>query len=137
MKRGWLPLALMTILIVGLGAYTSTHHSTFIGRQNLNSLLLATMPLALVSLGQATALLVGGFDISVGALMTMCVVTASFTLTPEISGLALIPGALALVGVGLATGIFNGDWVYLVPIDLCGSRNVRSCIAYNKSSPYF
>ena len=107
MKRGWLPLALMTILIVGLGAYTSTHHSTFIGRQNLNSLLLATMPLALVSLGQATALLVGGFDISVGALMTMCVVTASFTLTPEISGLALIPGALALVGVGLATGIFN------------------------------
>ena len=37
----------------------------------------------LVALGQATALLVGGFDVSVGALMTMCVVTASFTLTPD------------------------------------------------------
>ena len=45
------------------------------------------MPLVLVSLGQATALLVGGFDVSVAALMTFCVVIASFTLTPETSGL--------------------------------------------------
>src|SRR5262249_49426277 len=51
--------------------------------------------------------LVGGFDVSVAALMTMCVVTASFTMTPETSTLGLIPGALAVVGVGLATGIFN------------------------------
>jgi ribose transport system ATP-binding protein len=106
-KRGALPLALMSVLIVALGAYTQVDHSAFLGRQNLNALLLATMPLALVSLGQATALLVGGFDVSVAALMTMCVVTASFTLTPTTSGAALFPGALAVVGVGLATGIFN------------------------------
>ena len=48
---------------------------------NLNNLLLATLPLALVSLGQATALLVGGFDVSVAALMTFCVVVASYTMT--------------------------------------------------------
>jgi ribose transport system ATP-binding protein len=106
-KREWLPLALMTTLIVVLGAYSEAHHSAFLGKLNLNSLLLATMPLALVSLGQASALLVGGFDISVAALMTMCVVTASFTMTPTTSGIALVPGALALVGVGLATGLFN------------------------------
>ena len=107
MRRGLLPLALMTILVVALGAYTQADHSAFLGKQNLSALLLATMPLALVSLGQATALLVGGFDVSVAALMTMCVVTASFTLTPTTSGAALFPGALAIVGVGLATGIFN------------------------------
>jgi ribose transport system ATP-binding protein len=39
--------------------------------------------------------------------MTMVVVTASFTLTPTTSGLALVPGAFALVGVGVATGLFN------------------------------
>jgi ribose/xylose/arabinose/galactoside ABC-type transport system permease subunit len=105
--RGWLPLVLMTILIVALGAYTEAHHSVFLGRQNLNSLLLEAMPLILVSMGQACALLVGGFDISVAALMTMCVVTASFTMPYSTSGLALLPGALALVGVGLATGVFN------------------------------
>ena len=107
MRRGWLPLMLMTALIVALGAYADHHSSAFLSKQNLNSLLLASMPLIIVSLGQAVALLVGGFDVSVAALMTLCVVIASFTLTPTTSGLALVPGALALVGVGIATGLFN------------------------------
>jgi len=107
MKYSRLPLALMTVLILALGAYAEAHHSAFLGKLNLNSLLIQAMPLVLVSLGQACALLVGGFDVSVAALMTMCVVTASFTLTPTTSGVALVPGSLALVGVGLATGVFN------------------------------
>jgi ribose transport system ATP-binding protein len=106
-RRGWLPPALMLVLIVAVGAYAQAHHSVFLSKENLNSLLLEAMPLMLVALGQATALLVGGFDISVGALMTMCVVTASFTMTPDTSGVALVAGALALVGVGVATGFFN------------------------------
>src|SRR5205085_11565530 len=60
-----------------------------------------------VSMGQTCALLVGGFDVSVAALMTMCVVAASYTMTPTTSTWGLIPGALALVGIGIATGIFN------------------------------
>ena len=107
MKRGWLPLVLMTALIVALGAYADRHSSAFLSKENLNSLLLASMPLIIVSLGQAVALLVGGFDISVAALMTLCVVIASFTLTPTTTGLAIVPGALALIGVGIATGLFN------------------------------
>ena len=107
MKRGVLPPTLMLVLILALGAYSEVTHAAFLGRSNLNSLLLEAMPLVLVSLGQATALLVGGFDVSVGALMTMCVVTASFTLTPGMSTAALIPGALAVIGVGIATGLFN------------------------------
>ena len=107
MRRGWLPLVLMVTLILAVGAYTEAHQSAFLGRQNLNSLLVEAMPLILVSMGQATALLVGGFDISVAALMTMCVVTASFTMTPGSSAPSLALGALALVGVGVATGAFN------------------------------
>lgn len=114
MRREWLPLALMTVLIVALGAYSEVHDPVFLSKLNLNSLLLEAMPLVLVSLGQASALLVGGFDISVAALMTMCVVTASFTMTPSMSGLALVPGALALVGVGLATGLFNALLIRLL-----------------------
>ena len=105
--RGALPLLLMTTLIVAVGAYTAAHQSAFLTSYNLRNLLLLTMPLALVSLGQTSALLVGGFDVSVGALMTMCVVVASYTMTPTTSGLGLIPGALALLAIGLATGLFN------------------------------
>ena len=115
--RGLLPLALMSVLILAVGAYTATQQSAFLTNYNLGNLLIATMPLALVSLGQTSALLVGGFDVSVGALITMCVVTASYTMTPETSQLGLIPGALALVGVGLATGLFNATliWVLKLP----------------------
>ena len=105
--QGWLPLLLMSTLIVALGVYTSVREDAFLTSYNLNNLLLATMPLALVSLGQATALLVGGFDVSVAALMTFCVVLASYTLTPTTSGWGYFPGALALLAAGLATGIFN------------------------------
>jgi len=106
-RRGLLPVALLSTLIVGLGAYAELRQPVFLSRENLAALLLAALPLALVSMGQACALLVGGFDISVAALMTMCVVTASFTMTAETSGIVLLPGAFALVGVGLATGAFN------------------------------
>ena len=109
--RSWLPLALMTTLILALGAYAATHQDAFLTKYNLGNLLLTTMPLALVALGQTNALLVGGFDVSVAALMTMCVVTASFTLQPDKSWPALFVGALALVGVGLATGIFNATLI--------------------------
>jgi ribose transport system ATP-binding protein len=109
--RGWMPLALMTTLIVGLGAYAAVHQDAFLTRYNLGNLLLTTMPLALVAIGQTNALLVGGFDVSVAALMTACVVTASFTLQPGFSTLALVAGALAIIGVGLATGVFNATLI--------------------------
>ena len=105
--RGWLPLLLMSTLVVGLGAYTAVRQDAFLTEYNLNNLLLTTMPLALVAIGQTNALLVGGFDVSVAALMTMCVVTASFTLPETASTSTLVFGSLAIVGVGLATGLFN------------------------------
>ncbi len=104
---GALPLVLMTVLIVAVGAYATVRQDAFLTSFNINNMLLMTMPLALVSLGQTCALLVGGFDVSVAALMTFCVVLASYTMTFDTSGWALLPGGLALIAVGLATGIFN------------------------------
>ena len=110
-RRGWLPLALLTTLILALGAYTSAKQDAFLTDYNLQNLLLTTMPLALVAIGQTNALLVGGFDVSVAALMTFCVVTASYTMQPGDSGLMLLLGALALIGIGLATGVFNATLI--------------------------
>ena len=112
--RGWVPLLLMTTLIIGLGAYAAIHQDAFLTKYNLGNLLLSTMPLALVAIGQTNALLVGGFDVSVAALVTMCVVIASYTLQPEASTLTLVAGALAIVGVGLATGIFNATLIRIL-----------------------
>ena len=104
---GALPLVLMTVLIVAVGAYAAIRQDAFLTSFNLNNLLLLAMPLVLVSLGQTCALLVGGFDVSVAALMTFCVVVASYTMAYDKSGWELVPGALVLVAIGLGTGIFN------------------------------
>jgi ribose transport system ATP-binding protein len=112
--RGWIPLVLLGALIVAVGAYTAVRQDAFLTEYNLNNLLLATMPLALVAIGQTNALLVGGFDVSVAALVTMCVVTASFTLKPDETTLSLFLGSLAIVGVGLATGIFNATLIRIL-----------------------
>ena len=109
--RGWMPLALLGLLIIGLGAYASATEEAFLTSYNINNLLLTTMPLALVALGQTNALLLGGFDVSVAALMTLCVVTASFTMTVGDPWYMLLPGALALVGIGLATGVLNATLI--------------------------
>lgn len=109
--RGWMPLAFMTLLILAIGAYAAARQDAFLGEYNQRNLLLATMPLALVAIGQTCALLVGGFDVSVAALMTMVVVTASFTMPAGAAWWVLLPGALALVGVGLATGVFNATLI--------------------------
>jgi ribose transport system ATP-binding protein len=109
--RGWIPLVLLTTLIVALGAYAAVHQDSFLTTYNLGNLLLTALPLALVAIGQTCALLIGGFDVSVAALMTMCVVTASFTLQPDKSWPLLLVGALAILGVGLATGIFNATLI--------------------------
>ena len=109
--RSAIPLILLTTLIVAVGAYTTARQDAFLTDYNLRNLLLTTMPLALVALGQTNALLVGGFDVSVAALMTFCVVTASYTMQPGDSVLVLLLGALALLGIGLATGVFNATLI--------------------------
>jgi ribose transport system ATP-binding protein len=114
--RGWIPLLLLTTLIVVLGGFTAVRQDAFLTDYNLQNLLLATMPLALVAIGQTNALLVGGFDVSVAALITFCVVTASYTMQPDDSGLALLAGALVLVGIGLAVGVFNATLIRVLAL---------------------
>jgi ribose/xylose/arabinose/galactoside ABC-type transport system permease subunit len=113
-SRGWIPLVLLAALIVAVGAFTAVRQDAFLTQYNINNLLLATMPLALVAIGQTNALLVGGFDVSVAALITMCVVTASFTLKPDETTLSLFLGAIAIVGVGAATGVFNATLIRIL-----------------------
>ncbi len=109
--RGWMPLVFLALLIFGLGAYAAVANEAFLTQYNLNNLLLTTMPLALVAIGQTNALLVGGFDVSVAGVITLCVVVASYTMAQGEGWYLLLPGALALVGIGLATGCLNATLV--------------------------
>lgn len=117
--RMWMPIALQIILIIIVGAYTGSHSDAFLTPYNLNSLLLVTLPLALVTMAQVNAMLVGYLDISVGSTMTIGVIIASFIVTDGASPSVVLLGGLAIIGAGVLIGLFNAllvRWVKLPSI---------------------
>jgi ribose transport system ATP-binding protein len=103
----WLPIVAMGLLIVVLGAYTHSEDSSFLSTYNLNGVMIATLPLALAAMGQTSALMVKAFDVSVGALMTLCLVVASFVLGPDESWPSLLLGVLLVIALALGVGLVN------------------------------
>ena len=105
-----MPLAMMTCLMLVIVGYAAGRNAVFYSSFNLNSLLgsSGTLPLALVAMGQVNALMVGGFDVSVGALMTLIVVVASKgLLTIGGSWWSFALGFIALLAIGLGVGLLN------------------------------
>jgi len=117
--RAWTSVALQIVLILVIGRYTASQSSAFLSEFNLNSLLLATLPLALVTMAQMNALLAGYLDISVGSIMTMGVIIASFIVTDGAPPNVVALGGLAILGMGILVGLFNAAlvrWVKLPSI---------------------
>lgn len=110
--REWIPLALLVILILLISAYTASQSPAFLSDFNLNSLLLATLPLALVAMGQVNAMLVGDLDISVGAIMTLCVIVASTIITETASPIVIVAGSMAMLLTGIGVGLINSGLVH-------------------------
>jgi 5-methylthioadenosine/S-adenosylhomocysteine deaminase len=109
--RLWMPVALQVILIVLLTWYTSSQFPGFVNADNVRSVLLLAVPLALAASAQTNALLVGYLDLSVGAVVSLGVVTASFLILPDASTGSIVLGVLAIVGIGLAVGLGNAGLV--------------------------
>jgi cytosine/adenosine deaminase-related metal-dependent hydrolase/ribose/xylose/arabinose/galactoside ABC-type transport system permease subunit len=115
-KQAWKSIVLIIFLIIAIGAYASGRSTAFTSEFNLNSLLLATLPLALVAMAQVFVLLVGDLDISVGAIMTTCVIIASTLITSDTDGSGIVLGVLAMLGAGIGIGIANAGLVHLIKI---------------------
>ncbi len=117
--RMWTPVALQILLVLLVGRYTASQSDAFLSDFNLKSLLLATLPLALVTIAQVNALLAGYLDVSVGSVMTMGIIIASFIITDDASPSAIALGFLAIIGMGVLVGLFNTTlirWVKLPSI---------------------
>jgi ribose transport system ATP-binding protein len=107
LAKPWMPLVVLGLLMLVVGAYTASKSDVFLGKANLSGLFIIAVPLAIVAMGQQVALLTGGFDISVGAMMSVAVVLMSFWTTSGGLGSAL-PSLLVVIVVGMAAGLSNG-----------------------------
>ncbi|HVR79148.1 MAG TPA: amidohydrolase family protein [Acidimicrobiia bacterium] len=114
--RLWMPVALQVLLILGVVWYTDTQFEGFINRTNTVNILLIAVPLAVATMGQIHALLVGYLDLSIGAMIGLAVVIASFMLRPESSPSALLAGIGTIFLCALAVGLVNAGLVRGVKI---------------------
>lgn len=115
MSSWWIPpLALLLVTAVA-GAYTAGRAEMFLSSFNLNSLLLSMLPLALLALGQLHAIVLGEFDLSVGALAGFAVVVGSFVLAGP-GAASIVLGVLAVIAMAVAVGTVNAGLVRLVGI---------------------
>jgi cytosine/adenosine deaminase-related metal-dependent hydrolase/ribose/xylose/arabinose/galactoside ABC-type transport system permease subunit len=111
-RQSWKAIVLISLLIIGISMFVSQRSPAFMSEFNLNSLLLATLPLALVAMAQVNVLLVGDLDISVGAIMTTGVIIGSFLVTPDTEGTMVILGGLAILAAGIGIGLVNAGLVH-------------------------
>ncbi|WP_432837516.1 ATP-binding cassette domain-containing protein [Dactylosporangium sp. CA-092794] len=97
---------LMLALTVLVGGVTAGNSPAFLGALNVGQLLLATASLAMVSLGQLLVVMTGGIDLSVGSVVALSVVTASFFGGGPPALFAV--GVLAAAAAGALVGLVNG-----------------------------
>ena len=82
-SQWWVPLTFLAVLMLVMVTYAAASTDVFLTKLNIRHILLATAPLALVTMAQFNVLMVRGFDISVGSLMSLTVVLASFLIGAE------------------------------------------------------
>jgi len=101
----------LALLIVILGAYATSTNARFISSFNIDKMLLLAAALSFVGLGQMCAIFTGGIDVSVGPLVGLMVVVASFFFGDGHTAVMVIGGLVAMFGVGAAVGFVSGSLV--------------------------
>jgi ribose transport system ATP-binding protein len=116
-NQWWVPLLLLLLLILVVGSYASLRTDVFLTPLNIRHILLATAPLALVTMAQFNVLMVRGFDVSVGAVISLTVVIGSFLIAEDLNAGLILLGALVCLAVGIVVGLTNGALVRYVGIN--------------------
>jgi 5-methylthioadenosine/S-adenosylhomocysteine deaminase len=114
--RLWMPIALQLVLIGLVLWYTNTRFEGFLNTTNLTSVLIIAIPLAIAAMAQTHALLVGFLDLSVGAMISLGVVIASYLIVPESSNSQITLGVGVILLSGLGVGLVNAGLVRGVKI---------------------
>lgn len=123
--------SMVFILLIVIG-YFSTKNDGFLTLPNLRTILIASAPFALITLGQTLVILTGGIDLSVGSVIALSTMTgAKLVVTyPNQMVLAIV----AAIAVGLLAGLVNGlvvSYLNVTPfVTTLGMLTIASGLAY-------
>ena len=109
--RLWMPVALQVLLLGGLLLFTNNRFPGFINSTNINQILILALPLIVATFAQTNALLVGYIDLSVGAMISLGVVIASFLIGAGATTGGIILGASLILACGVFLGFINAGLI--------------------------
>lgn len=101
----------LAALVVLLGAYVALQNPFYLTPLNITGLLALLAPLAMVAAAQQTAMLGGGFDLSVGPLSGFMLVVGSFYILDGYASYWWLVGLLLIAAAGIGVGAINGALV--------------------------
>ena len=107
------PTLVLGAIILALTLYVTGQNARFLSAFNIEKVLFLSGALAFVGFGQLFAILIGRIDLSVGPLVGLVVVIASFHFGQEIGAHAILTGLTAIAGAAIVVGFVNGSLVWL------------------------
>jgi ribose/xylose/arabinose/galactoside ABC-type transport system permease subunit len=109
--RLWMPVALQILLVATLLWYTNARFPGFVNATNVSQILILALPLIVAAIAQTHALLVGYLDLSVGGMIGLGVVIASFVIGAESSAFQIVLGIALILLCGAALGLVNAGLI--------------------------
>src|SRR5690606_497458 len=94
------------VVLLAIGVWISVLNPRFATVPGIMSFLMRAAPAAILAAGQLFVLVSGGFDLSVGSLITLVVLGSSMLIGGDPANTAWVIVVMFLIGV--AVGVFNG-----------------------------
>ena len=139
MRRVFLAFGLLPLLTILLIALIGLVEPRFFNQLNIFNVLRNSSFLMIAAAGQMLVLIVGGFDLSVGAVAALTSVTTAMTMAalatamPESPTTVILLGVAAGLGCGLVVGLVNGLCVALLRVSpfmvTLGTLSIASGVA--------
>ena len=105
------PSLILLLVMVVLGFYTHAQNERVLSAFNVTSALMLLTALAFISFGQLAVIMTAGIDISVGPLVGLLVVVASFFVNDGKSDLMIAAGFGLMLALAVTVGSVNGALV--------------------------
>jgi ribose transport system permease protein len=94
---------IFVVIFITLGFLNPKGYQTMNG---IMTFLRPASPLAVLAIGEMVVLALGGFDLSIGAIVTFCVLVSSKYLANDPAN--LVPNIIILLSLGILVGVING-----------------------------
>jgi ribose transport system permease protein len=138
-RRVFLAFGLLPLLTIALIATIGLVEPRFFNQLNIFNVLRNSSFLMIAAAGQMLVLIVGGFDLSVGAVAALTSVTTAMTMAalatamPESTTTVILLGVAAGLACGLVVGLINGLCVALLRVSpfmvTLGTLSIASGVA--------